>query len=97
MEDYGGNGEADQNANEAVADFIKIGVGCIALERAEKKNERDLKAGVADAFTTGCDPTSNCTDGGNKHNQRRDRFHLRNKKYDREKGEHAADHATDDS
>ena len=97
VKDHRGNGEADQNADEAVADFIKIGVGCVALEHAEEKSERDLKTGVADPFAPGCDPAGNCANCGNEHNQRRDRFHVRNKKYDGENREPAANHAADES
>lgn len=82
MEDHRGNGEADQNADEAVADFIKIGVGGEALEHAEVKSERHLESGVADPFAPGSNPGRNCGDCGNQHDQRRDRFHVRNKKYD---------------
>src|SRR5262249_39400013 len=76
VKDDRGNGEADQNANDAVADFIKIGVGCVALEHAEEKSERDLETGVTDAFASGRDPTGNCADCGNEHDQRSDRFHV---------------------
>src|SRR5262249_16832800 len=97
VKDHRGNRDANQDADDAVADFIKIRVGCIALEHAEKKSERDLETGVADAFAPSCDPAGSCGDCGNEHNQRRDRFHMRNKKYDGEKRERAADYATDDS
>jgi hypothetical protein len=56
VEDHRGNGDADQNADHAIADFIKISGGCVALELAEKKSERDLQAGVADSFASGGDP-----------------------------------------
>jgi len=42
MEEHHGNGDADQNANEAVADLIKIDVRCVALEHAKEKSARDL-------------------------------------------------------
>src|SRR5215510_14824389 len=82
MKDHRSNGDADQDAHDAVTDFVEISVGCVALEHAEKKSERDLKAGVTDSLTSGRDPRGNCADCGNEHNERRDSFHMRNKKYD---------------
>jgi len=97
MENCRGNHEADQNANEAVADFVKIGIGCVALEHAEEKSECDLETGVTNAFAAGCHPRGDCADCGNEDDQRRDRLHARNQKHDGEERERAADHATDDS
>src|ERR1700752_1061163 len=97
MENEGGHDEADQNANEAVTGFIEIGVGCETLKHAEEKREGDLETGVADVCASGCDPAGNGADRGNEHDQRRDRFHVRNKEYDREKREDATDDTTCDS
>src|SRR4030095_4020827 len=72
MENECSDSESDQNTNDTVANFIKVCVGCVALEHAEEKSESDLETGVADAFASGRDPAGNCADCGNEHNKRRD-------------------------
>ena len=52
MEDRRGNAEANQNANDAIADFIKISVRCVTSEHAEEKSERDLQAGITNPFAS---------------------------------------------
>src|SRR6266446_4255678 len=40
-EDESGDDESKKNSNDAIANVIEIGVGCVTLEDAVEKSERD--------------------------------------------------------
>lgn len=97
MENQCRHDNAEENADDTIADIVEICIWRVTLETLTKKGEGYLQAGVSNSFGSGSNPASNQSDTRNQDYKRGDRFHVGDKEHDREKRECSADQTPRDS
>ena len=68
-EDQSGDDETEKDSDHAIANLVKIGIGCKSLEETVEERESDLQPSIADSFAPGGDPAGDRRCTSNNHNE----------------------------